>query len=201
MSWPSHIAASTVHDFTGWPSMRTTQAPQFDVSQPQWVPVRSSVSRRKCTSSIRGSTSRDTCSPLTFIETLMSDLLVVRAGHRLAQRSAGEHAREMALVVHGSAAVGHRRAVLGRDRGDLWEQLVAGRLASEELLRAREVDGREPDGAERDAHVADDAVVHPYGHGRRGDRPVACPALDLLVRAAGARTQPEPHLGEHLAGA
>ena len=46
ISWPSHIAARIVHDLTGWPSISTTQAPQLEVSQPQWVPVRSSVSRR-----------------------------------------------------------------------------------------------------------------------------------------------------------
>ena len=40
ISWPSHIAASVVHDFTGLPSISTTQAPQLDVSQPQCVPVR-----------------------------------------------------------------------------------------------------------------------------------------------------------------
>ena len=56
-SCPSVIAASTVQDFTGSPSIRTTQVPQLLVSQPQWVPVRPSVSRRWCTSSTRGSTS------------------------------------------------------------------------------------------------------------------------------------------------
>jgi hypothetical protein len=71
ISWPSHITASTVHDFTGLPSISTTQAPQFDVSHPQWVPVRPSVSRMKWTSSILGSTSSETCSPLTVIETLI----------------------------------------------------------------------------------------------------------------------------------
>ena len=69
ISWPSHIAASAVHDFTGWPSISTTQAPQLDVSQPQWVPFSPSVSRMKWTSSWRGSTSRETCSPLTVIDT------------------------------------------------------------------------------------------------------------------------------------
>ena len=63
-SCPSAIAASTVHDFTGSPSSRTTHAPQFDVSQPQWVPVLPAVSRMKWTSSWRGSTSAATCSPL-----------------------------------------------------------------------------------------------------------------------------------------
>src|SRR3954466_1635107 len=106
---------------------------------------------------MRGSTSWDTCSPLAFIETLVSGLLVVRARHGSAQRSSGENAREVALVVDRAAAVGARRAVLGRDPVHLREQLVAGRLAAQELLRAREVDGREADGAERYAHVADDA--------------------------------------------
>ena len=65
------MAARVVQDLTGWPSIRTTQAPQLDVSQPQWVPVSSSVSRMKCTSSIRGSMSWETCVPLTVIVTLM----------------------------------------------------------------------------------------------------------------------------------
>jgi len=39
------------------PSIRTVQAPHWLVSQPTWVPVSPSSSRRKWTSSIRGSTS------------------------------------------------------------------------------------------------------------------------------------------------
>ena len=37
--WPSAITPSTVQLFTGVPSSSTTQAPQFDVSHPQWVPI------------------------------------------------------------------------------------------------------------------------------------------------------------------
>ena len=62
---PSAIAASIVHDFTGSPSTSTTQAPQFDVSQPQCVPVRPRWSRRKWTSSVRGSASAEAGAPLT----------------------------------------------------------------------------------------------------------------------------------------
>ena len=54
-----------VHDFTGTPSTSTVQAPQLVVSQPMWVPVRPSVSRRKWTSSSRVSTSAERSSPLT----------------------------------------------------------------------------------------------------------------------------------------
>ena len=45
--------------------------PQLDVSQPQCVPVSPSSSRRKCTSSSRGSMSRVTSSSLTVICTCM----------------------------------------------------------------------------------------------------------------------------------
>ena len=43
---PSACAASTVHDFTDSPSRWTVQAPQDDVSQPTFVPVSPTTSRR-----------------------------------------------------------------------------------------------------------------------------------------------------------
>src|SRR3954447_20751655 len=58
--------ASTVQLLTACPLRWTVHAPQFDVSQPTCVPVSPSLSRRRCTSSRRGSTSRSCCSPLTF---------------------------------------------------------------------------------------------------------------------------------------
>src|SRR6188472_3796068 len=111
--------------------MRTTQAPQFDVSQPQWVPFRPSVSRMKWTSSWRGSTSRETGSPLTVIETFMSGLLLERTGSRAAQRAVGEDAGEVALVVDRPAAVGRRRAVGRGDLARLREQLLRRRLPAQ----------------------------------------------------------------------
>jgi carbon-monoxide dehydrogenase large subunit len=42
----SAMTASVVQLFTGTPSSHTVQAPQLDVSQPQWVPVRSRTTRR-----------------------------------------------------------------------------------------------------------------------------------------------------------
>ena len=66
---PSAIAASSVHDLTGLASSHTTQLPQFDVSQPQWLPVSPSSSRMKWMSSSRGSTSRAYSVPLTVIAT------------------------------------------------------------------------------------------------------------------------------------
>ena len=56
--------------FTALPFMWTVQAPHWAVSQPTWVPVRRSCSRRKFTSSVRGSTSAVTGLPFTVIDTL-----------------------------------------------------------------------------------------------------------------------------------
>src|ERR1700761_7952820 len=116
------MTASVVHDLTGWPSMSTTQAPQLEVSQPQWVPVSPGVSRMKWTSSMRGSMSRVTSWPLIVIVTcIVLSLLLEGARRRPAQRSLGEHADQMALVVDRAARVGHRHAVLGGDLARLLE--------------------------------------------------------------------------------
>ena len=64
-SAPSACTASTLHDFTLVPSRWTVHAPQLLVSHPMTVPVLPSVSRRYCTSSIRGSTSSETVAPST----------------------------------------------------------------------------------------------------------------------------------------
>src|SRR6266540_2761180 len=58
-SRPSACTAKKVQDLIGVPSSSTVQAPQLVVSQPTWVPVRPSFSRRRCTSNRRGSTSAE----------------------------------------------------------------------------------------------------------------------------------------------
>ena len=62
---------------TDRPSTQTVQAPHWLVSQPTWVPVSRSFSRRRSTSSVRGSTSAWTGLPLTVRERGMpiADLL------------------------------------------------------------------------------------------------------------------------------
>ena len=59
-----HAGVTPVQLFTGFPLIRTVQAPQLVVSQPMCVPVSDKSSRMKCTSSVRASTERDTLSPL-----------------------------------------------------------------------------------------------------------------------------------------
>ena len=46
------------------PSIRTVHAPHELVSQPMFVPVRSSSSRKKCANRVRGSTSAERDAPL-----------------------------------------------------------------------------------------------------------------------------------------
>src|SRR5688572_9272601 len=65
---PSACTANTVHDLTLRPSSSTVHAPHWLVSHPTWVPVRLSCSRRKCTSSVRGSTCALRILPLMVME-------------------------------------------------------------------------------------------------------------------------------------
>src|SRR6266853_2471661 len=71
ISDPSACTANIVHDFTASPFISTVQAPQYVVSQPTCVPVRSQFSRRNSTSNKRASTSREYGLPFTLIWTLI----------------------------------------------------------------------------------------------------------------------------------
>src|SRR3982751_4877117 len=55
-SLPCTCAARIEHDLIARPFMCTVQAPHCAVSQPTWVPVSCSCSRRYCTSRVREST-------------------------------------------------------------------------------------------------------------------------------------------------
>src|SRR4051794_24766669 len=68
-SAPSAWTARTVQLFTASPSTWHVQAPQLVVSQPTWEPVSPRWSRRKCTSSNRGSTWASCGSPFTVRRT------------------------------------------------------------------------------------------------------------------------------------
>src|ERR1700687_1988078 len=77
ISDPSACTANIVQDFTAKPFISTVQAPQYVVSQPTCVPVRSHASRRNSTSNMRGSTSRAYGLPFTLILTLTAMLFAV----------------------------------------------------------------------------------------------------------------------------
>src|SRR6516164_8526877 len=76
-SCPSAITTSVVQDLTALPSRCTTQAPHCEVSQPTWVPVRRSCSRRNCTRRVRGSTLAVTELPFTIREILAISILLI----------------------------------------------------------------------------------------------------------------------------
>src|SRR4051794_24805778 len=78
-SCPSAWTARTLQLFTLRPSRCTVHAPQLLVSQPITVPVFPSISRRYCTSSIRGSTSSETCAPSTVRLILVIEACLSRA--------------------------------------------------------------------------------------------------------------------------
>ena len=91
---PSTCAASTVQDFTDSPSRSTVQAPQLEVSQPTFVPVRSRFSRRKWTRSVLGSASAVISTPFTLtLMRIRTPALVSFLGYPSWQRGAlGKHA-------------------------------------------------------------------------------------------------------------
>src|SRR4051794_31555264 len=178
------MTASVVHDFTGSPSTSTVHTPQLEVSQPQCVPVRPSVSRRKWTSSRRGSTSAERGSPLTVTVICTSGLLGEGALARATDGAQRELLREVTLVIGGAALVGGRGAVGRRAARRLGEGLLGRWTAAQGVLGPARARGVRPHGGQRDARVGDRAAVELHHRGRRGDRPVSRPALDLLVRAA-----------------
>src|ERR1700722_2882601 len=200
---PSAIAASSVHDLTGLASSHTTQLPQLEVSQPQWLPVSPSSSRRKWMSSSRGSTSRAYSVPLTVIAILIVTGRPSRQGPGggAAQGAGGEFGDQVALEVLGAALVGGGVAVLGGDFRGFGGGVLAGGTAAQVVLG---LGGDEVLGADRGQAEARFfyGVVLELQHGPgRGDRPVADPAGHLLVRAAGAGPQRDPDLGQQLAPA
>ena len=86
---PWACTASRLQLLVAWPAMCTVQAPHCPVSQPTWVPVKRSVSRMKLTSSVCGSTSRVTDSPLTVSVICRPMRVSPRVGDgRYSQRSA-----------------------------------------------------------------------------------------------------------------
>src|SRR6266536_25224 len=211
----------------GTPSTSTVQAPQPEVSQPRWVPVSRSSSRRKWASSRRGSTSALRSAPLTLtvIRMRLRTSPVPPGGYRFAARAprtprvprvpraAGarghggglphaalsEDANDVALVLDRAAQVGAWRGGLCRELGRLAEDLLRWLGAAQGLLGrgGREV-GR-PDRGEPDAGLGDTAVVaEGEPHRHRGGGEVADLALELEIGAAGAVPDGHPDLGHQL---
>src|SRR5882672_6952802 len=198
---PSACTASTVHDFTGWPSRWTVHAPQWLVSQPTCVPVILKFSRMRCTSSRRDSTSASRTAPLMVTLILcMAMSIRSRALYRFFQRPRGQHARHLLLVLDRALAVGRGRAFRRRHLRRLHERLVVGLLADEILGRIGGLDRRQAGVGQGDAGALDRAVLAERHLHRRGrDREVPGLAFQLRIGAAALRRRRRnADLGEDL---
>src|SRR5690348_6683052 len=187
---PSACTASTVHDFTGWPSRCTVHAPQWLVSQPTWVPVMRKFSRMRCTSSRRDSTSASRTAPLMVTLILWLAMSVppsVSTGalDRFLQRPRRQHARHLLLVHDRAAAVRRGRALRGGHLRRFGDGLVVGHLAGEEFHGVAGFDRRQARVGQRDAAALHRSLsAERYLSRRRGDREVPGFALELRVGAA-----------------
>src|SRR5262245_54515716 len=120
---------------------------------------------------------------------------------RGAQGAHGELAGQMPLVVSRAALVGDGPAVPGGDLAGPGEALVGGGRAAQELLGLRRRELPRADRGEPDPGLGDRVTGQPEGYPGRPDRPVPDPAAHFRVRAAPARRDRDPDLGEHLARA
>src|SRR5262245_2249520 len=161
---PSAWTAKTVHDFTGRPSRRTVQAPQWVVSHPMCVPVRRNTSRIRWTRSSRGSTSASRRSPLIVTPTrIQASFYYLSAdcwpatGRRSAGRFGPDRVDAAVMSPRGARSAPRPRALEcaaeGPGRQDPHQvALVLDRPA--QIRRGIALLGRDP------RHLADRRVVH-----------------------------------------
>src|SRR6266550_1854222 len=162
-SAPSACTANIVHDFTARPSASTVHAPQMPVSHPTCVPVRLHWSRRKCTSSSRGSTSPWRGVPLTVRRTGMvtdpsvreDGALIVLEKHYAVKPGV----RVKVLITGGTGYLG--RAIVGRLAARGHTPVVFARSASKSALPGIMIDADIRDaGAVERAASGCDAICH-----------------------------------------
>src|SRR2546427_2804831 len=183
---PSACTASTVHDFTGFPSRTTVHAPQCEVSQPTCVPVIRNTSRMRWTSRRRDSTSASRAAPLIVTLILCLAILVSsRALDRFTQCAHRQNPCHFLLVLDRAAPVGARRALRRGHLRRFRYGFFVRHLADEILRRVDRVDRREPRIGEADAGALDRAVLSERQLDRSGrDREVAGLALQLGIGPA-----------------
>src|SRR5829696_8356056 len=134
-SWELALTASTVQLLTGSPSRSTVQAPQLEVSHPQWVPVSPRVSLTKCTSNRRGSTSASSITPFTFTF-IRTSIPPTRTRARLpGHRTSEEYPDQVALVLHRALCVLYGIALLSGDLPSPTVRLGPGAFPCERVFR------------------------------------------------------------------
>src|SRR5208282_3335831 len=161
ISDPSACTANMVQDFTARPFISTVQAPQYVVSQPTCVPVRSHASRTNSTSNMRGSTWREYALPFTLIFTAIFstaaasgiemgpfDLFSASAARGNLDGALHQSYDQLAFIVGGSA---HVRLGIGGGAsgfGGGGNCLVVQVLATERRLSLGRTDRRQSDTAQ-----------------------------------------------------
>src|SRR5260221_4548523 len=205
ISDPSACTANMVQDFTARPFIRTVQAPQYVVSQPTCVPVRSHASRRNSTSNMRGSTSRAYGLPFTLIWTLTAILFTVAiagilsgiemgsfdlfsAGAARSNLDGAFHQSddELAFVVGGPA---HVRLRIGGSTGcfgDGRDRLVVQAFSADRGLGFSRADRGQPDAAEGNGGIPANVARHSELYGNAGARITRRAPLECNVGAAAA---------------
>src|SRR4030095_15256047 len=111
-----------------------------------WVPVSRSVSRMKCTSRRRGSTSASWFSTLIATWSAMTSPPLLRALDRLAERQACQYPHQILLVLDRAPQVLLGLRGLRSELGRLLDGGVVGALAHERGLRLRGLDRPGPHG-------------------------------------------------------
>src|SRR6266851_5739107 len=205
ISEPSACTANMVQDFTARPFISTVQAPQYVVSQPTCVPVRSHASRRNSTSNMRGSTSRAYGLPFTLIWTAIFSIFTAAvavsgiemgpfdlfsAGTARGNLNGALHQSydQLALVVGGSAhvrlGIGGGASGFGGGCNRLVVQVVVQAFSTKGSLCFGRADRRQSDAAESYRGILTNVARHGELHGSAGTRIHGSAPLECKISAA-----------------
>src|SRR6266446_999204 len=205
ISDPSACTANIVQDFTARPFISTVHAPQYVVSQPTCVPVRSQASRRNSTSNMRGSTSRAYDLPFTLMWTLTAILFTVAIAGIPSGIEVGPFDRfsassahcnlngalhqgydQLTLVLGGST---HVRLRIGGGTGRFGggrNRLVVQVLSTERCLGLGSADRRQSDAAQRYRGILANVALHDELYGSTGTWIHGSTSLKCDIGAAAA---------------
>src|ERR1700674_674205 len=207
ISDPSACTANIVQDFTARPFVNTVQAPQYVVSQPTCVPVRSPASRRNSTRNMRGSTCRAQGLPFTLILTAIFSIFTVAVSGILSGIEMGpfdlfsagaargnldgalhQSYDELALVVggspHVSLGIGCGASEFGGGTNRLVVQVVVQAFPAECCLDLGRADRRQSDAAESYRGILTNVARHGELYGSAGTWIHGSGPLECKISAA-----------------
>src|SRR6267378_156505 len=195
ISLPSAIGANSVQDFTVRPFSSTVQAPQYVVSQPMWVPVRFKFSRKKSTSSVRGSTNASRASPFTRTRTVTIsapdifvsrlDAFAPRAPGRDSNSAFHQRPHQRTFIIGRAAHVALRFGGFPRSFGHSLNRLPIDLLPAQLVLRPLCANRHQSHATQHHANVfANILAIHRELHRRTRGRIHRRAAFKRQVRSA-----------------